>query len=86
MQTKCNNNGMMKHMQRFKKVMTVEINFSDPLIDGVIDEDDRRYASLAWMLRARYLVDVDCWSNVFGQPLKPGAIETMICKQVGMKG
>ena len=27
---------------------------------------------------ARYLVDVQCWTNVHGQPLKPGRIEAMI--------
>ena len=26
------------------------------------------------MLRARYLVDVDCWSEVRGQPIKPGTV------------
>jgi 2-oxoglutarate ferredoxin oxidoreductase subunit alpha len=70
--------GIREIMQKFKKVLTVEINFSDDLADELIDEDNRRYASLAWLLRARYLIDVDCWSNVHGQPIKPGAIERMI--------
>ena len=70
--------GIREIMARFKQVITVEINFSDDLADELIDEDNRRYASLAWLLRARYLVDVDCWSNVHGQPIKPGAIERMI--------
>ncbi|MCW8845995.1 MAG: 2-oxoacid:acceptor oxidoreductase subunit alpha, partial [Gammaproteobacteria bacterium] len=70
--------GIREIMARFKKVLTVEINFSDDLADELIDEDNRRYASLAWLLRARYLLDVDCWSNVHGQPIKPGAIERMI--------
>ena len=26
------------------------------------------------LLRARYLVDVDCWTEVRGQPIKPGTI------------
>jgi 2-oxoglutarate ferredoxin oxidoreductase subunit alpha len=26
------------------------------------------------LLRARYLVDVDCWSEVRGRPIKPGTI------------
>jgi hypothetical protein len=26
------------------------------------------------MLRARFLVDVDCWSESRGRPIKPGAI------------
>jgi 2-oxoglutarate ferredoxin oxidoreductase subunit alpha len=70
--------GIKEIMQNFKDVMTVEINYSDSLEDELIDEDNRRYANLAWLLRARYLVDVDCWSNVHGQPIKPGSIEKMI--------
>ena len=26
------------------------------------------------MLRSRFLVDVDCWTQSRGQPIKPGAI------------
>jgi len=70
--------GIKEIMQKFKQVMTVEINYSDTLEDELIDENNRRYANLAWLLRARYLIDVDCWSNVHGQPIKPGSIEQMI--------
>jgi len=40
----------------------------------LIDNDNRRYSALAMMLRARYLVDVDCWTQARGQPIKPGSI------------
>jgi 2-oxoglutarate ferredoxin oxidoreductase subunit alpha len=70
--------GIKEILQRFEKVITVEINYSDSLDHELIDEDNRRYANLAWLLRARTLVDVDCWSNVHGQPIKPGSIENMI--------
>ena len=59
-------------MQRFKKVMTIEGNWSDDPNDEIIDENNRRYSALAMLLRSRYLVDVDCWSEVRGQPIKPG--------------
>ena len=26
------------------------------------------------LLRSRYLIDVDCWSEVRGQPIKPGSM------------
>jgi len=26
------------------------------------------------LLRSRYLVDVDCWSEVRGRPIKPGSV------------
>ncbi|MDH3215938.1 MAG: 2-oxoacid:acceptor oxidoreductase subunit alpha, partial [Candidatus Krumholzibacteria bacterium] len=70
--------GIKEILEKFENVVTVEINFSDSLEDELIDEDNRRYANLAWLLRARYLVDIDCWSNVHGQPIKPGSIERMI--------
>lgn len=66
--------GIKEVLDRFDRVMTVECNWSDSIDDEIIDEDNRRYSELAWLLRARYLVDVDCWSDVRGQPIKPGAI------------
>jgi len=65
-------------MRRFNKVMTVENNWCDSLDDAVIDNDNRRYSTLAFFLRARYLIDVDCWSEVKGQPSKPGTIAQVI--------
>jgi len=62
--------GLEEIFARFKKVMTVEINYSDPA-DA---PGERRLAQLAQLLRARTLVDVDCWSNVHGQPIRPGKI------------
>jgi 2-oxoglutarate/2-oxoacid ferredoxin oxidoreductase subunit alpha len=63
--------GLKDIFSRFKKVMTVEINYSDDANAPFINEENRRYSQLAMMLRARTLVDIDCFSNVFGQPLKP---------------
>jgi 2-oxoglutarate ferredoxin oxidoreductase subunit alpha len=48
----------------------------------VIDENNRRYSSVAILLRSRYLVDVDCWSEVRGQPIKPSTIRRVILKQL----
>jgi 2-oxoglutarate ferredoxin oxidoreductase subunit alpha len=66
--------GIKEAMQRFHKVMTIESNWCDRPEDPVIDETNRRYSAVAMMLRARYLIDVDCWSEVKGQPIKPGTI------------
>jgi 2-oxoglutarate ferredoxin oxidoreductase subunit alpha len=65
-------------MSRFKRVMTIETNWSDRPEDEIIDEDNRRYSALAMMLRSRYLVDVDCWTEVRGQPIRPGTIADVI--------
>jgi len=61
-------------MQRFKAVMTIEGNWCDRPQDQIIDETNRRYSALALLLRSRYLIDVDCWSEVRGQPIKPETI------------
>jgi 2-oxoglutarate ferredoxin oxidoreductase subunit alpha len=50
--------------------------------DELIDEDSRRYANLEWLLRARYLVDVDSWSEVKGRPIKPGAVAQAILEKL----
>jgi len=70
--------GIGKVMRRFGRVMTIENNWSDRLQDDIIDESNRRYSALAWMLRARFLIDIDCWSESRGRPLKPGAI----CREI----
>jgi 2-oxoglutarate ferredoxin oxidoreductase subunit alpha len=66
--------GIKEAMQRFRRIMTVESNWSDRPEDQIIDENNRRYSALATMLRARYLIDVDCWSEVRGEPIKPGTV------------
>lgn len=61
-------------LKRFRKVIAIENNWADRVDEPIIDADNRRYSALAWMLRARYLVDIDCWTEVRGRPLKPGTI------------
>jgi len=65
-------------LRRFRKVITVESNWSDRPDDALIDRDDRRYSALAMLLRSRYLVDVDCWTEVRGRPLTPGSIRAAL--------
>jgi 2-oxoglutarate ferredoxin oxidoreductase subunit alpha len=66
--------GIKEAMAGFRKVMTIEGNWCDRPEDAMIDETNRRYSALALLLRARYLVDVDCWSEVRGQPIKPSTL------------
>ena len=70
--------GIGEAMARFRKVLTVEGNWSDRATDRIIDASNRRYSALAMMLRARFLVDVDCWTQVRGAPMRPGAIADAI--------
>jgi 2-oxoglutarate ferredoxin oxidoreductase subunit alpha len=66
--------GLRELFGRFANVCTVELNYSDEPGAPYITDDSRRYGQLAWLLRAHTLVDIDCWTRVAGEPLKPGAI------------
>jgi 2-oxoglutarate/2-oxoacid ferredoxin oxidoreductase subunit alpha len=75
--------GIDAAMRRFDKVMTIENNWNDPRDDPLINHDNRRYSSLALLLRARWLVDVDCWGKARGQPLKPASIKQAALARLG---
>ena len=70
--------GIKEILQRFKQVMTIESNWCDRPDDPIIDDTNRRYSAVAMLLRARYLIDVDCWSEVRGEPIKPGTIRRVL--------
>jgi 2-oxoglutarate ferredoxin oxidoreductase subunit alpha len=71
--------GLKKIFAGFKKVMTIEINYSDdPSSSPLITEENRRYSQLALLLRSQTLMDIDCWSQVPGHPLQPGTIHNVI--------
>ena len=70
--------GLKKIFSGFKKVMTIEINYSDDPGEPLVGEEYRRYAQLALVLRAHTLMDIDCWSMVPGHPLQPGTIGKVI--------
>jgi 2-oxoglutarate ferredoxin oxidoreductase subunit alpha len=74
--------GLTEIFRRFKKVITVEINYSDYLGDPMITKENRRYAQLAWYLRAKTQLDIDCFSNVHGQPMNPGKVLEMIKREL----
>ncbi len=71
--------GLRDVFDRFDRVMTVELNYSDDLDAELIDASSRRLGQLAQLLRAHTLYDVDCFTRVYGRPLMPreirGAIE-----------
>lgn len=75
--------GIDEIMAGFTRVMTIESNWSDRPDEAFIDAHNRRYSALATLLRARYLVDVDCWSQVRGAPIKPGTICRVIRDRLG---
>ena len=70
--------GLKEIFSGFKKVMTIEINYSDNPDAPLINDETRRYSQLALVLRAHTLMNIDCWSKVPGHPLQPGTIGTVI--------
>ncbi len=70
--------GIGEILRRFRKVITVESNWADRPSDPLIDDDSRRYSALAMLLRSRFLVDVQCWTEVQGRPIKPRSIRTAL--------
>jgi 2-oxoglutarate ferredoxin oxidoreductase subunit alpha len=77
--------GLEQIFRKFKKVMTVEINYSDTPGDPYITHDSRRLGQLAWLLRAHTLVDIDCWTSCPGQPLRPRDIYRNILAKLEQK-
>src|ERR1035437_545342 len=74
--------GIKEILAGFKKVITIENNWSDSPDDEMIDESNRRYSALAMLLRSRYLVDIDCWSDCRGTPLKPDSVRQVILERL----
>jgi len=74
--------GIKAIFSRFKKVMTVELNYSDDWNDPLITTENRRYGQLAWLLRASTLLDIDCYAKVPGRPLMPIEILSEIQMQL----
>ena len=74
--------GLKEIFRRFRKVMTVEINYSDDPEAPLITDETRRYAQLALLLRAHTLMDIDCWSVVYGHPLQPAMIQDVLVKRL----
>ena len=70
--------GLKEIFKGFRKVMTIELNYSDAPDAPLVTNETRRYAQLAQVLRASTLIDIDCWSVVPGHPLSPGRIGKVI--------
>jgi 2-oxoglutarate/2-oxoacid ferredoxin oxidoreductase subunit alpha len=70
--------GIKEAMAGFRQVLCIESNWSDRPEDKLIDETNRRYTAVATLLRSRYLVDVDCFSEVAGQQIKPSTIRKVV--------
>jgi len=61
-------------------VVTVELNYGDDPADPYVNEDNRRYGQLAWLLRSHTLVDVTSYNLCQGQPVAPGQVHDEIVR------
>ena len=78
--------GLKAIFSKFKKVCTIELNYSDEPGDPFITDENRRRGQLSWLLRATTLVDIDCWTRVPGEPLRPGSIVDAIRERMPQGG
>jgi 2-oxoglutarate ferredoxin oxidoreductase subunit alpha len=78
--------GLKEIFARFRKVCAIEINYSDDPGDPFVTDENRRRGQLTWLLRAATLVDVDCWTRVPGEPLRPGSIVDVIRERMPRGG
>jgi len=70
--------GLKEIFSGFRRIKTIELNYSDEPDAPLSGAENRRYAQLAYVLRAHTLMDVDCWSKVPGHPLSPATIGRVI--------
>jgi 2-oxoglutarate ferredoxin oxidoreductase subunit alpha len=77
--------GLKAMFSRFRKVITVELNYSDDWDDPLITPENRRYGQLAQVLRAATLHDIDCYAKVPGRPIMPVEIYKEIQRHLGTK-
>ncbi len=74
--------GLKEIFQRFRQVITIELNYSDAADDPYVPASARRYGQLAFLLRAQTLVDIDCFTLNQGQPVAPGKVYAEIARRL----
>ena len=78
--------GLRKIFLNFKKVLAVELNYSDPPEGLMHATQPGRPSQLALLLRGRTRRDIDYWSVTPGQPLRPGEIYGVIMDRLKTMG
>jgi len=77
--------GIEQIIASFQRVMTIEINYSDP---ASFQEEFgmRRYSQLCMLLRSLTLRDIETWSRVPGIPLTPKMVRQGILQTFPVRG
>ena len=77
---------LRRYFVKFRRVMTVELNYSDPPEGLMKRTQPGRPPQLALLLRGRTRRDIDYWSINPGQPLRPGQIYKAIIDRLKQMG
>lgn len=78
--------GIAEACARFKRIISVELNYADGSDDLDNVEPGRRIGQMATILRAQLLIDVESWGRVPGAPLRPNFLLEDIIKRYIPKG
>jgi 2-oxoglutarate ferredoxin oxidoreductase subunit alpha len=78
--------GLDEIFDRFGRVMTVELNYSDPAEGLLNDGSASRPSQLALYLRSQLRREIEYWSITPGQPLRPGQIHEVILARLAEGG
>jgi 2-oxoglutarate ferredoxin oxidoreductase subunit alpha len=76
--------GLDEIFDRFDRVMTVELNYSDPPGGLIEHTQPSRLSQLALHLQSQLGREIEYWSVTPGQPLRPGHIYQVIIDRLGV--
>ena len=76
--------GLDEIFGRFKRVMTIELNYSDPTEGLLMQTLPRRPPQLALYLRSHTRQEIDFWSITPGQPFRPDEILEVLIERLGL--
>ncbi len=78
--------GLDEIFDRFARIMTVELNYSDPPGGVLGGTEAGRPSQLALYLRSQLKRDIEYWSITPGQPLSPGQVHDVIVQRLEERG
>jgi 2-oxoglutarate ferredoxin oxidoreductase subunit alpha len=73
--------GIKEACDRFRRVISIELNYADYSDDLDNAPPTRRLGQMAILLRSQLLVNVESWGNVPGAPLRPNFLLNDIIKR-----
>lgn len=78
--------GIEEACARFKRIISIELNYADDSDDLDNAPKNRRIGQVATLLRSQLLINVESWGKVPGAPLRPSFLLNDIIKKYIPKG